>query len=695
MTLLKKVVIFSITLFLAIAVAGVTIYEFLAARIDRDSVTRQLDQLALTKTNALETSVLPDITLTVKMVESPLVLEYFKNPSAEPVHSLVFRELKKYQDAFSSKQIFWVTDVNKNYYYGCKYSYTVDPSANDQEWYNATLNSGKLYSFYVDYDVGIKKTNLWINALVFDENRKPMGIAGTGITLDTFVDDVYRNLDPAVTMYFFNTKHIVSGAKDKSVLDKKENISELFDSSLNFDTLTENLAEGEMRHFKYGNQTGVISYIPSYDWYLIAMEPLTAVAHSNRGMLLAVLTAAILLFGFIFTAYSFFFGNMLRPLKALRRAMMTIAGGDYTVEMKYKNDDEIGSLSTSLSSITDASSKIVRDVRNHADEVSRLTEQELENLRQCRDRTSEIVELLHQANETAAEEKSILQKSDESVAKNNSDIHNFKQVMEMQVQSIAKAGEDIEKMLACVQAMDSYNNSSVKTISSLFTNSTTSAQEFTKVTDLIQKISGQTAQMLDTNTIIASITEQTNLLAMNASIEAAHAGEAGKGFAVVADEIRKLAEQTRRQSEGIAHVINELTDSISEVSEVSQTTAQTISESVKNMEETQKSFAEITTVINQEKNLSNDISSELRGITESSASVSSAFTEMTEDNSLIVKGTREAAQKITLLNDKISSISVSADQIDKIVENVSQYTIQNKDGLTKLSAGMDSFTLKD
>jgi methyl-accepting chemotaxis protein len=694
MSLLKKVLYFSIIVFLTVVSISITLYRELSERIASDAINQELEELALTKSLALEGSVKADIALAVKMVESPLILSYFKNPETEPVRTMALKELGKYQDAFSSKQLFWVADADKQYYFNGAYSYTVNPQKKGEEWYYATLNSQKQYSFHIDYDVGIKKTNLWINALVFDETHRACGIAGTGITLDSFISQVYQDLDPAITLYFFNGDKTITAATDEDLLARKESIVTRFSKSFDFETLMSSLKNGSIHHFTYEKQSGIITYLPTYDWYLIATEPVITGKGFNQKLLLAILAGGIAAFALIILTYSLFVMHMLKPLGTLREAMTAVATGDYTADVKYKKHDEIGSLSNSLVSITDASSKIISSVRKRAEEVAATTEKQLENISHCRERTAEIVAALQTANDAASEEQEILSQTNDAVEKNESDIRNFQNIISLQTDAIKKAAHDIENMLACVQDLDGFNRHSETTMEQLYKNSTGSAVQFTKVIELIERIAAQTAQMLETNTIIASITEQTNLLAMNASIEAAHAGEAGKGFAVVADEIRKLAEQTRQQSEGIEKVIKEITDSISEVSTVSQQTNSTITESLKNMDEARTSYSNVTDLITRQKELSNGISNGLTSVSESSAAVAAGFNEMKDDNDIIAAGSSQAAKKIELLTEKIASISANAQGINTVVEEVTAFTVNNREELAKLSAGMESFTLK-
>lgn len=694
MSLLKKIVIFSSIMFVFVVSSAVVAYSVLSRRIAEDEVIQNLEKLAVTKALSMESSVKPDIAVATKMVQSPMLLNYFKNPHQEPLRSQAFAEFKSYQEAFSSKKIFWVTDIDKNYYFDCAYSYTVNPDAPGEEWYNPTLNSGLLSSFYVDYDVGLKKTFLWVNCLVFDENRNAVGVAGTGIELDDFVRSVYKDLDSSVSLFFFNKNKTVTGASDTSLLEQKASIEKSLNRPINLDSLTAGLSNGEIRRFECGSEAGVICWLPTYDWYLIALSPISSASGSSLGLLFSVILCGVCAFALLIIVYTLFTSHLLRPLSSFAKAMTKIADGDYTVALNYNSRDEIGSLNRCLSAITDSSTEIFKKIRNLAKDVSEKTESQLENIKTCRNSTEQIVSALEIAASTAGEEKEVLDKTKEAVEKNDGDIQNFQNIIQRQSQAISRAEEDIGQMLSCVQEMDGINKESSVAVRQLCDVTRENAGHFDKLSSLISVISAQTAQMLETNTIISSITEQTNLLAMNASIEAAHAGEAGKGFAVVAGEIRKLAEQTRKQSEEIAEVIRNISSSIEEVSQVSKDADESMKAGIIHMESTQQSFNKITLALEKENTLSNSISESLSDVSECSKSVVSGFNEMKQDNDIISFGTTEATKKIHTLTEQLENISSNARDIDSVVTDISTAAVEKKDGITLLYEDLGNFKLK-
>jgi methyl-accepting chemotaxis protein len=192
---------------------------------------------------------------------------------------------------------------------------------------------------------------------------------------------------------------------------------------------------------------------------------------------------------------------------------------------------------------------------------------------------------------------------------------------------------------------------------------------------LVTEVAQKATNVQEIVRTISSIAEQTNLLALNAAIEAARAGEAGKGFAVVADEIRKLAEESKSASQNIATILNEMDESSDHANEAVKSTVDLYEELNKGTMTLIRKFDEITKSIG----IVNDRVESLMGTAEeqsaSSEEMASAMdtsaksmievSEQMEEISTGVKTTVESSEKMNTTAEELNDLSKQLDDLVK------------------------------
>jgi methyl-accepting chemotaxis protein len=305
--------------------------------------------------------------------------------------------------------------------------------------------------------------------------------------------------------------------------------------------------------------------VPSLNWHITAILPLTITNALNSGMtfLFLVMMAAIAV---IFVISYIFISGLLKPMNYMVQTLDQIADDwDLTRRVEFKHWDEIGVLAHDFNIMMEQIRNFVGTIKY---KINALTNTGYE-LSSNMVKTSQSVDRIS-ANFDGM--KSMMGKQEESAAgadkavqdiKNN--IDNLNKLIEDLSESINTSSSAIEQMTANIHSVTRTLIENSKNVSELSGASENGKTGLQTVVQKIQEIARDSEGLLEINALMNNIANQTNLLAMNAAIEAAHAGEAGRGFAVVADEIRKLAESSGKQSKTTATMLKKIKGSIDSI----------------------------------------------------------------------------------------------------------------------------------
>jgi len=287
----KTFLVFSGILFLIIALSAIMAYTISAHQINRSFIEQQLSIASETMRLRLATAVNSELGLVLKMADTPVIRQYFMNPSDESLKSLANIEFALYQEHFNNKLVFWINDVDKTFYSTGNTPYVVNPDDPENYWYNLTLYRTEKFNLNINYNPDLDQINLWVNVPVFVEvetGKKPIGMLGTGINLtdfSNFVASSYREFDENITPYMFNKYNEITSAVDYELVQNKICIDEyLGETGVELIRATHALSEGESRSLILDNKMYLVNSIPDMEWYLAVSYPQPGFLALNQAM---------------------------------------------------------------------------------------------------------------------------------------------------------------------------------------------------------------------------------------------------------------------------------------------------------------------------------------------------------------------------------------------------------------------------
>ena len=464
------------------------------------------------------------------------------------------------------------------------------------------------------------------------------------------------------------------------------------------DAIAVKACAGESGEGYYRDPNGVLtfaSYVPvqGTPWSAILTIPQSQIVAVGNKMRTIILIISVLVGIIVSVACSLMMIAAVKPLKLVQESIHDIASGeaDLTQQIVVKSKNEIGALGDGFNTFMEKLRTIIGGVKDSKEilgDVNLGLQQRIgENGQSIEAIIGDLNDIGSQV-ENQANSVSQTVSAVEEIAQN---IQSLENMIETQSSGVVEASAAVEEMIGNISSVNNSVGYMAQSFDALIQNTEAGIQRQNDVNQRIRNIEEQSKALQTANKTISDIAGQTNLLAMNAAIEAAHAGEAGKGFSVVADEIRKLSETSSAQSKTIREELLKIEGSINDVVSASQASTDMFVEVSNSITQTQQLVLQIKGAMEEQQEGSKQIGDALKLMNDNTSEVRAASHEMAEGNKSILTEIDQLRNTTGVIRDSMDKISSSAGDIKETSNALSEIANSVEAAVGQIGGQIDLF----
>lgn len=409
---------------------------------------------------------------------------------------------------------------------------------------------------------------------------------------------------------------------------------------------------------------------------------------------LYILLGTIAVAGVLFIVIlAYVFRRLVNQVKAIGRVSRDMAEGDLSKEITIIPNDAIGDMAENFNLAISSLKNIISGVVSTANEGRELNDLLAGRITQIEISSGEMSNNLDRIHEKIREENNQIIEASSALEEISTNTSSLSKQISMQAESVSTTSAAVEEMAASILNVARVADSRKNVTESLIKITKEGCEKIDEANFIVQEAVKNMGAMQEMLEVINNITSQTNLLSMNAAIEAAHAGDAGKGFAVVADEIRKLAESTAENAHDISDSLTALINRINQTADVTKESGDSFKKIELEVRNFVEAFSEISASTNELSEGSKEIQDSTMSLLEITSNIKTGAQEMTlgaNDINIALLRIKEASDNST------TSMATSKEQIEEIhraMSDVAELSATNTENMNTLLEEVSVFTL--